>query len=90
MRSNLIRVEDLKSAIRACDGINSLAYLPNEATAVPVDGGWVMTCGPYVLRSARLRKPRVFKTVDALLRVAKDCGIEEVQVSLDLKAEVTS
>jgi len=81
MRSDLIKAEDLKAALRACDGVRSLVYLPSEAKAVPVDGGWVMTCGPYTMRSARQRKPRVFRTLDALVNAAKECGIEEVQVT---------
>lgn len=82
MRSDLITAEDLKATLRACDGVRSMVYLPSEAKAVPVDGGWVMTCGPYTLRSARQRAPRVFRTVDALVNAAKDCGIEEIQVAL--------
>lgn len=81
MRSDLITAEQLKATLRACDGVRSMVYLPSEAKAIPVDGGWVMTCGPYTLRSARQRKPRVFRTVDALVNTAKECGLEEVQVT---------
>lgn len=78
----LITAENLKAAIAACDGVKSLVYMPAEARAVEVEGGWVMHCGPYILRSARKREARVFRTIDALVNAAKACGIEEVQLGL--------
>lgn len=79
----LITAENLKAAIAACDGVKSLVYMPAEARAVEVEGGgWVMHCGPYILRSARKREARVFRTIDALVNAAKECGIEEVQIGL--------
>lgn len=81
---DLITAEDLKAAIRACDGVKSVVYMAAEARALEIagGGGWVMHCGPYMLRSARQRRARVFKTLDALVHTAKECGIEEVQIGL--------
>lgn len=79
----LITAENLKACISANDGVRSIVYMPAEARAVEIEsGGWVMHCGPYILRSARKREARVFRTLDALVNAAKECGIEEVQIRL--------
>lgn len=77
----LISAARLKAHIRSTEG--AFAYFPDEGTAHQTPQGWVLKCGPYVLRSARIREPRYFKTVDALINIARECGLAQVEVITD-------
>lgn len=82
----LITAERLKGLVRPPD-----ALVPVVRTAIArlTPSGWVLVYGVHALRSARIAAPRYFSTLDALSRIARECGLRAVMVELDGQEEST-
>lgn len=80
----LITAERLKETIRT--ELPDVPYFPAEGRAQRTDEGWLLSCGPYVLRSARVNEARYFKTLDALWNAAAECGLRSVMIDISERA----
>lgn len=54
--------------------------LPRRCVARAVDGGYVVLCDGAVLNTVNGHKPRVFGSLDTVLRKLKEMGITEFEV----------
>lgn len=80
----LITAERLKETIRS--KITNVPYFPAEGRAERTKDGWLLSCGPYLMRSARVNEARYFKTLDALWKTAAECGLCSVIVQINERA----
>jgi hypothetical protein len=79
--NNLITAEKLKNTIRACSG--GAVFFAAEGYAVELPKGWILRVGSFVLRSARIREPRYFSSIDSLVNIARECGLDQVTVQVE-------
>jgi hypothetical protein len=80
----LITAERLKETIRS--EVPDVPYFPAEGRAKRTNDRWLLSCGPYILRSARVNEPRYFKTLDALWNAAEECGLHSLMIDVSKRA----